>query len=77
MPKIDKLDDQENAILKKLLVKAHLAEYQKEQNINKNFDKLEKSFIEEIDETDNEDDIDDNRNDDVDSNPQGVQCVQQ
>ena len=77
MPKIDKLDEQENTILKKLLVKAHLAEYQKEQNINKNSDKLEKTFIEELDETDNEDDDNDDNHNDGASGPGGVQCVQQ
>jgi DnaJ family protein A protein 2 len=78
MPKIDKLDEQENGILKKLLVKAHLAEYQKEQNINKNADKLEKSFIEEIDETDDEnDDNEANENQQHGVGGPGVQCVQQ
>jgi DnaJ-class molecular chaperone len=75
MPKIDKLDEQENAILKKLLVKAHLAEYQKEQNINKNAEKLHNVSLEEIDETDDEDD-NNNYNQDNEG-PQGVQCVQQ
>jgi DnaJ-class molecular chaperone len=80
MPKIDKLEEQENVILKKLLVKAHLSEYQKEQNINKNADKLEKSIIEELDETDDEDD--DNGGTGGPSGPSGpggpgVQCVQQ
>ncbi len=74
MPKIDKLDEQENTILKKLLVKAHIAEFQKEQNINKNADKLETSILEEIDETDNEDENNDEHNS---NGPQGVQCVQQ
>ena len=79
MPKIDKLDEQENIILKKLLVKAHLAEYQKEQAINKTSDKLEKPSIEEIDETDDEEDNDNNHHHDDSGSqgPQGVQCVQQ
>jgi hypothetical protein len=75
MPKIDKLDEQENSILKKLLVKAHLAEYQKEQNINKNAEKLHNVSLEEIDETDDEDDNNNNNQDN--EGPQGVQCVQQ
>jgi DnaJ family protein A protein 2 len=69
MPKIEKLDEQENAILKKLLVKAHLSEYQKELNINKNSDKLHVALLEEIDE------INDDDNDS--QGGQGVQCVQQ
>ncbi len=73
MPKIDKLDEQENNILKKLLVKAHLAEYQKEQNINKNADQLHSVSLEEIDETDDED----NDNQDNNEGPQRVQCAQQ
>jgi DnaJ family protein A protein 2 len=80
MPKIDKLEEQENTILKKLLVKAHLAEYQKEQNINKNADKLEKSVIEELDDTDDEnDDNDENHHQGGPGGPggPGVQCVQQ
>jgi DnaJ-class molecular chaperone len=85
MPKIEKLDEQENIILKKLLIKAHFAEYQKEQTINKNCDKLEKPLIEEIDETDDEEDNDNHHNNHhYDNNsgsgpqgPQGVQCVQQ
>ncbi len=80
MPKIDKLDEQENVILKKLLVKAHISEYQKELNIIKNSDKLEKSTLEEIDETDDEND-NDGPNGSQDTNgpngAQGVQCVQQ
>jgi DnaJ family protein A protein 2 len=41
MPKLDRLDEQENNILKKLMVKMHLSEYVKDQNIGKNEDKLE------------------------------------
>jgi DnaJ-class molecular chaperone len=79
MPKIDKLEEQENLILKKLLVKAHLSEYQKEQNINKNADKLEKSIIEELDDTDDENDENDDSNQHGNGGPgvQGVQCAQQ
>jgi DnaJ-class molecular chaperone len=73
MPKIEKLDEQENTILKKLLVKAHISEYQKEQNINKNSDKLETCILEELDETDDEND---NNNENT-HGPQGVQCAQQ
>ncbi len=78
--KIDKLEEQENMILKKLLVKAHLSEYQKEQNINKNADKLEKSVIEELDDTDDEhDENDENHQQGNNGGPgvQGVQCAQQ
>jgi DnaJ family protein A protein 2 len=77
MPKIEKLDEQENSILKKLLVKAHLSEYQKEQNINKNTDKLEVASLEEIDDTDNEDDNQEEQNHQGFNVPQGVQCAQQ
>jgi hypothetical protein len=69
------LDEQENTILKKLLVKAHLAEYQKEKNISKNADKLEKSIIEELDDTDDEND-DEEQQHGGQGGP-GVQCVQQ
>lgn len=73
MPKIEKLDEQENTILKKLLVKAHISEFQKEQNIIKNSDKLVSSALEEIDETDDEND--DNEEQNGPQGPQGVQCV--
>jgi DnaJ-class molecular chaperone len=76
MPKIDKLDENENIILKKLLIKAHLSEYQKEQNINKNIDKLHSVSLEEIDETDDEND-NDNENHHGGQGVQGVQCAQQ
>ena len=78
MPKIDKLEEQENTILKKLLIKAHLSEYQKEQNINKNADKLEKSVIEELDDTDDEnDDEEQQHGGSGGQGGPGVQCVQQ
>lgn len=77
MPKIEKLDEQENIILKKLLVKAHLSEYQKEQNINKNTDKLEVASLEEIDDTDNEDDNQEESSNPGFNVPKGVQCAQQ
>lgn len=48
MPRIDRLDENENNILRKLLTKAHLAEFQKEQNIAKNVDKLTRVTMEEI-----------------------------
>jgi DnaJ-class molecular chaperone len=60
MPKIDKLDEHENNILKKLLVKAHLSEYNKEQTIMNNIDKLIPVSMEEID-IDNNHDNRDNR----------------
>ncbi len=73
MPKLDKLDEQENNVLKKLLIKAHLAEYQKEQNINKNLDKLHAPKIEELDEKEQQQEEDEDNNE----NTGGVQCVQQ
>lgn len=48
MPRIDRLDENENNILKKLLIKAHLSEFQKEQNILKNADKMESVIMEEV-----------------------------
>jgi DnaJ family protein A protein 2 len=48
MPRIDRLDENENNILRKLLTKAHLAEFQKEQNITKNADKMEHVIMEEV-----------------------------
>lgn len=74
MPKLDKLDEQENIILKKLLTKAHLAEFQKEQNIIKNLDKLHAPKIEELDEIEYSQEENDNNND---GPPGGVQCAQQ
>jgi hypothetical protein len=72
MPKLEKLDEHENNILKKLLIKAHLSEYQKEQNILKNIDKMHTPKIEEIDEINNKSDDNDNE-----ESQGGVQCVQQ
>lgn len=77
MPKLEKLDEQENNVLKKLLVKAHLAEYQKEQNINKNSEKLQIASLEELDDTDNEDDNNEESAQHGFNVPQGVQCAQQ
>lgn len=76
MPKIEKLDENENMALKKLLIKAHLSEYQKEQNINKNSDKLHIVHLEELN---IEDEIEDNNEEPNMNNNgnQGVQCVQQ
>jgi DnaJ-class molecular chaperone len=79
MPKIEKLDENENTILKKLLIKAHLSEYQKEQNIIKNVEKLHTSSLEELDDTDDENE-NENHNDNHQHNQhaaQGVQCAQQ
>ncbi len=75
MPKLDKLDEQENNILKKLLIKAHLAEYQKEQNIIKNIDKMHTPKLEEIEEQKMENINDDDN--ETNTNTNGVQCVQQ
>ena len=74
MPKLDKLDEQENNILKKLLIKAHLSEYQKELNILKNIDKMHTPKIEEIDVIKEEDDEENNSGG---HGGPGVQCVQQ
>jgi DnaJ-class molecular chaperone len=74
MPKIEKLEENENIYLKKLLVKAHLAEYQKEQNILKNLDKLHVPHIEEIDSEETEEDPNDENS--GNSGP-SVQCAQQ
>ncbi len=73
MPKLERLDEQENNILKKLLIKAHLSEYQKEQNILKNEDKLTHVEIKEIEHKEPEMET---NNDDVPEGP-GVQCAQQ
>ena len=77
MPKLDKLDEQENIILKKLLTKAHLAEYQKEQNIIKNIDKMHTPKMEEIEEQKAEDNNNDEDGPGGSGGPGGVQCVQQ
>jgi len=77
MPKIEKLDEHENTILKKLLVKAHLAEYQKEQNILKNLDKLHVPHIEEIDNNDTEEDNNEDNGNNHHGGGPGVQCAQQ
>jgi DnaJ-class molecular chaperone len=75
MPKIDRLDEQENTILKKLLIKSHLSEYQKEVNIQKNEDKCTHVTMEEINQV-NEPRMDE-PNMDNDNFSQGVQCAQQ
>ena len=81
MPKIDKLDEQENNILKKLLVKAHLSEYNKEQTIMNNIEKLVPVSMEEIEIDNNKDNENHDSHDNHDNNehhlPGGVQCVQQ
>ncbi len=74
MPKLDKLDEQENSILKKLLIKAHLSEYQKELNIQKNQENYHTVSMEEIEEEDNEDEK--NEQPTMNGMP-GVQCAQQ
>ncbi len=48
MPKLDRLDEQENNILKKLMVKMHLSEYVKDQNVSKNEDNLQTFNMTEI-----------------------------
>lgn len=73
MPKLERLDEQENNILKKLLIKAHLSEYQKEQNILKNEDKLTHVDIKEVEIPEQEQNNNDN---DIPEGP-GVQCAQQ
>jgi DnaJ-class molecular chaperone len=74
MPRIDRLDENENNILRKLLTKAHLAEFQKEQNITKNADKMEHVIMEEIAVQENQP-----NNDNFDDGPGhgGVQCQHQ
>ncbi len=74
MPKLERLDEQENNILKKLLIKAHLSEYQKEQNILKNEDKLTHVDIKEIEIKDSEKNVFEEN--DMPEGP-GVQCAQQ
>ncbi len=74
MPKLERLDEQENNILKKLLIKAHLSEFQKEQNILKNEDKLTHVEIKEVEIKSPESNIFDN---DDDNHGPGVQCAQQ
>ena len=68
MPKISRLDDKENEILRKLLVKAHLAEYQKEQAILENSSKMDTVNLEEITVQENERER---------PEMEGVQCAQQ
>ncbi len=68
MPKISRLDDKENEILRKLLVKAHLAEYQKEQTILENSSKMDTVNLEEITVQENERER---------PEMEGVQCAQQ
>lgn len=72
MPRIDRLDENENAILRKLLTKAHLTEYQKEQNITKNAGKLEQVRMEEIVVQ-----SDQSTHHDMNNEQPGVQCAQQ
>jgi hypothetical protein len=76
MPKLERLDEQENNILKKLLIKAHLSEYQKEQNILKNEDKITYVDIKEVEVKNSEQNIFDD-NDMPDGPGPGVQCAQQ
>ena len=76
MPKLERLDEQENNILKKLLIKAHLSEYQKEQNILKNEDKITHVDIKEVEIKGSEQNIFED-NDMPDGPGPGVQCAQQ
>jgi DnaJ-class molecular chaperone len=48
MPKLDKLNENENTMLRKLLTIPHLSEFQKEQNIMKNIDKMTPVKVEEV-----------------------------
>ncbi len=76
MPRLDRLDEQENTILKKLLIKAHISEYQKEQNIFKNDDnQLKIVTMEEVENTEAKD-VEPNF-DDIPFKAQAVQCAQQ
>jgi DnaJ family protein A protein 2 len=76
MPKLERLDEQENIILKKLLIKAHLSEYQKELNILKNEDKLTHVEIIEIEHKDKDQEQYNEDIPDGQGGP-GVQCAQQ
>ena len=76
MPRIDRLDENENNILRKLLTKAHLAEFQKEQNITKNSDKMEHVIMEEVAQQTPTEQSRDNYDDGPDHGP-GVQCQHQ
>ncbi len=71
MPKLDRLDENENNILKKLLIKAHLSEYTKEQNLIKNANKCVTVNLIEVDEPTV------NQQEEFNEVPQGVQCAQQ
>jgi DnaJ family protein A protein 2 len=79
MPKLDRLDEQENNILKKLMVKMHLSEYVKDQNVSKNEEKLQIFNMTEI-ETQNENSHE-HAHEHEDNNMKGdempAQCVQQ
>jgi DnaJ-class molecular chaperone len=70
MPKLDKLDENENSNLKKLLIKAHLSEYTKEQNLIKNASKCVNVNVIEVDEPEQ-------THEEFNEVPQGVQCAQQ
>lgn len=75
MPKLDKLDENENNILKKVLTKIHLSEYQKEQNILKNTDKMTQVHMEEVE---HEPQHEPQRQEQHEQHEeQGVQCGQQ
>ncbi len=69
MPKMDRLDETERSALRKILIKAHLSEYQKELNIIKNSDKFIKVTCAEIEPV----------NDNEPERPEfeGVGCAQQ
>ncbi len=70
MPKLDRLDENENNILKKLLIKAHLSEYTKEQNLIKNASKCITVNPVEVEEPTQQ-------QEEFNEIPQGVQCAQQ
>ena len=76
MPKLDRLDEQENNILKKLMVKMHLSEYVKDQNVSKNDEKLQTFNMTEI-ETHNNSQENDNIHEDIPGGDMPAQCVQQ
>ncbi len=71
MPKLDRLDENENSALKKLLIKAHLSEYTKEQNLIKNASKCVTANLIEVEEQE------EHQQEEFNEIPQGVQCAQQ
>jgi DnaJ family protein A protein 2 len=74
IPKLDRLEDNENTLLKKLLIKLNTSEYSKELNIPKT---AEKVYMEEVDNTANEDEHNNMPHNVPQMGGQQVQCAQQ